>query len=511
MPGRARVLWRLPIVLASAAGAATAAWSLGRFLVLRVPLAVLLGAWFPVICAALLLSALGCVAALVREARREPRAAFPWGFLRAGLVAAVLGWIAFLLLVHPLEWPWVEAGLGLGAGLLALAALLETPFSRLPRPLRRALDVTAFSLAASVVLLELGLRAMAVLHPSQILAHYGDMPADVVRRMRRAPGQFHLGFPCNSGGHYDDEFVKRKPGEHLVVTIGDSFSLGIVPHDYHFTTVCERILGIPVDNMGIASTGPPEYLTMLVDEALPLDPDLVVIDVFVGNDLVLGRRSSNRWLERARPWLDRDSVLVWLVPARLAKISEERRRSGREGPLAEAPGADSSRSRMEDPATTLWNLPWLADPMLERATFSEDGYRQLEIGRVRQNCTAGPAVLADCLGALRTMKTCAGSTPIAVMLIPDEFQVEDAVWEDARSDPRCADLDRDHPQKFLLPWLEEHGFPVLDLLPVLRSVPPLADGRRHLYHLRDTHFNARGNEVAGKALAEFLRSRLADR
>jgi hypothetical protein len=38
--------------------------------------------------------------------------------------------------------------------------------------------------------------------------------------------------------------------------------------------------------------------------------------------------------------------------------------------------------------------------------------------------------------------------------------------------------------------------------------PPLEDGNRHLYHLRDTHWNARGNRLAGEALAEFLAPRL---
>ena len=33
--------------------------------------------------------------------------------------------------------------------------------------------------------------------------------------------------------------------------------------------------------------------------------------------------------------------------------------------------------------------------------------------------------------------------------------------------------------------------------------------QKHVYHLRNTHFNRRGNEVVGKALAEFLGARLA--
>jgi hypothetical protein len=53
------------------------------------------------------------------------------------------------------------------------------------------------------------------------------------------------------------------------------------------------------------------------------------------------------------------------------------------------------------------------------------------------------------------------------------------------------------------------GIPVFDLLPVMRAVEPLADGKRHLYHLTDTHWNVRGNAVAGAELAKFVRALLA--
>ena len=53
-------------------------------------------------------------------------------------------------------------------------------------------------------------------------------------------------------------------------------------------------------------------------------------------------------------------------------------------------------------------------------------------------------------------------------------------------------------------WLEAHGFACLDLLPVLRGVRPLEDGETHVFKLNDTHFNARGNAVVGRALADFL-------
>lgn len=40
---------------------------------------------------------------------------------------------------------------------------------------------------------------------------------------------------------------------------------------------------------------------------------------------------------------------------------------------------------------------------------------------------------------------------------------------------------------------------------MLRAQPEEHDGGRHLYHLQDSHWNARGNRVVGERLAEFLR------
>ena len=62
----------------------------------------------------------------------------------------------------------------------------------------------------------------------------------------------------------------------------------------------------------------------------------------------------------------------------------------------------------------------------------------------------------------------------------------------------------------LIAWLNAQGIPFLDLLPAARAVPAMADGQRHLYHLRDTHFNVRGNQMAGEQLAKFLKDRLPD-
>jgi hypothetical protein len=101
-------------------------------------------------------------------------------------------------------------------------------------------------------------------------------------------------------------------------------------------------------------------------------------------------------------------------------------------------------------------------------------------------------------------KRAAGDIPLYVLLIPDEFQVEDELWN-AVSQQFDRPAQRDRPQMILTAWLEQQNIPYLDLLPLMRSVAPMEDGRRHLYHLRDTHWNARGNRIAAESLADFLK------
>ena len=94
---------------------------------------------------------------------------------------------------------------------------------------------------------------------------------------------------------------------------------------------------------------------------------------------------------------------------------------------------------------------------------------------------------------------------LRVVVIPDEFQVEDALWDEAVREPDAPGLDRLQPQRRILRWCGERGVPCLDLWPAFRAVPPLEDGDRHLYHDRDSHLNARGHEIVARELVDFVR------
>jgi hypothetical protein len=419
--------------------------------------------------------------------------------LRVHLYALAAGAALELTLLQP---PWkarhvhIAAALALGA-IAALFLFGPALARRAPRRLLAAADVLLMNVCLAALGGEVALRVLARLRPSPILVQR-DSPVGRILSNRIAPGAMRFGFPCNSGGHYDGEFHAKRPGEPLVVSIGDSFAAGVVPHPYHFTKVCERALppGTAVFNMGCPSIGPPEYLLFLEKEALPLRPDLVVVDLFLGNDINDCHEES---LERRLT--DRENLSLYQVPRRLLALAAERRRREAEGrPALDAPAA-AGRVADEDLPRV---FPWVLDPLLEPPSISRPKFLEIEHDRVGMVCDHErdedyPAFFRD----LAALKRAAGATPLVFMLIPDEFQVEDGLWAEAAAGR--GDVERDRPQREARAFLEKEGLPFLDLLPLFRAAPALADGRKHLYLLQDTHWNVRGNALAGEALAGFLR------
>jgi hypothetical protein len=333
---------------------------------------------------------------------------------------------------------------------------------------------------------EFGLRAVAVVAPSPLFStSAADEPLSLATQ-RQKPGTKRFGFPVNEGGFYDGEFFPRSsdPDRRRIICIGDSFSLGSVPHPYHYTTVCERVLvDTDVYNMGVTNIGLHGYAHLLEHEALPLQPDLVVVALFMGNDLTDGL------VEKSIPrWYDRHSYLLPVVWRRMSILKRK----------------EGSWLGYEELAV---EHPWLSDPLLERPTFDSELFFGIEVGRARRICGADLQPYQHFSYCFENLRRAGAPTRLAFMLIPDEFQVEDHLWDEIVSGTE-EELDRDLPQRKVVQFLEGQGYPVLDLLLDLRAIEPLSDGRRHVFHLQDTHFNARGNEVAGRALAKFVEALL---
>lgn len=443
--------------------------------------------------------------ALVVQRRRQRASTRLGVVLRFAVCALVLAAIPWFVWVQPFKALWLLMYAGVSAGVVSAAwSLLPSLASRLPRRLGRGVDLALFNLCALVLLAEFALRGIAAVHPSPLLA-VGELPSDVLARYRKAPGELHLGYACDQRGCNDE--LARRPGERLVVCLGDSFSFGLVPRPLHYTTVAERALEqTEIYNAGVIAAGPAEYLRLLRDDLLPLRPDALVIALFLGNDLYEAARFDARWSSLAGIF-DRERLMLWVLPRRLATLAHERQQRAAAGDTRaigaiQGDDAVAATAAQADLATLSARFPWLEDPSAEVGTMSVETFLAIERRRAEFfRAPDGDPLYERFFAALGALLDAAGDLPVACLLIPDEFQIEDELWASVGSQVE----DRDRPQRLISAWLATRRVPLLDLLPVLRAVAPSADGRRHLYHLRDTHWNRRGNEVAGRALAGFLR------
>lgn len=417
-----------------------------------------------------------------------------WRHVRIGALALLSAWgvsLAWMPTVDQLRAELLLAGAAslFGLGILFLGAHRWRA--------SRTAELLCLQLGVTAVGLELALAVWAVWAPSPL---WMVETPDVRRRLAalaRPAGEPHMGFLTNSLGHYDVEFVPRaERDKRTIAMIGDSFSASFVPHRYHFTTVAERALGdTEIYNFGIPGIGPPEYLHLLQQQAMPLEPDAVVISVFCGNDLAIRppRAANALW-----SWFDRAQVRLCTIPTRLAMLWSA------DATSPAIPHARATGGLLVTEAEQVDAYPWLFDHTLEPGTFSQEAYLSLVRERLSYACQAEQPPVGVLLDYIDQMRAAAGEVPFGVVLVPAEFQVEQRLWHAATRSVDQPSLDHNEPQESLRASLSQRGVRYLDLLPALRAVAAQPDGDRHCYLLRDTHFNVRGNEVAGRAIADWI-------
>jgi hypothetical protein len=452
--------------------------------------------------AALLAGAAGAVLLLRALARREVGlggARDLLGLLVCGLVALAAGTLADAFGAGSFSF-WAGSAFG-DALVLALAAwcALRARGGSGPRgwpPALRLAALAAANLALTLVAAELALAAVARLRPHPLLA-WGSDPLRRMQALRLPAGEPYFGFPTNRGGYHDEEFSPGGSGAFVAAVLADSFGVGIVPWHSNFVTVAEEILRreletrferVSLHNFGIPGVGMYEYAWLLDAEVLPLEPDLVVLAVFAGNDVHLDLPVG------VVPPRERRSLLRWLafgVPRRLWLAAREA-----PAPVPEPDGAPADRAPRH-----------LRDPTRERATFSRWAFRNIELQRV-EVCNAESrevdAAYAAFFRGLLHFQARLGER-LLVVLIPDEFQVNDTLWAELIAERGGAQrYRRELPQERTLAFCAQAGIACLDLLPALRA----AERDKRTYHLRDTHWNAHGNAVAGRALADALLERV---
>lgn len=327
--------------------------------------------------------------------------------------------------------------------------------------------------------IEVCLRLFNYVHPTSIFFR------EDYNQYRGVPNSDSYGYKLNAHGFKDVEFqAVKKPGTYRIVGIGDSFTFGVAPYPYNFLTLLEDTLHTmpalpPVEliNMGISSTGPPHYLSIITDEALPLKPDMILLSVFMGNDISESSRDSRKRKVFTYSYLVSSLYYIYKILTGMSQGGT---------PTSYGDGYTYCDSC---------------------STFKPERYLEIESQRsyvFQRNNADFERHVKDALSYITKIDQLCKRQHIklVVALLPDEMQIDTRLREKVRAFGKIpADAwDNEQPNRVLSAALKKAGVPVVDLLNdfVAQSQGP------PLYLPNDSHWNIRGNRVAEVALAAHL-------
>ena len=292
----------------------------------------------------------------------------------------------------------------------------------------------------------------------------------------------------NSWGFRDREYTVDKPkGAYRIVGAGDSFTFGSAyPREVYLEVLEDRLRGagrpfpVEVINTGVPCYSTHQELGHLRKFGLRFDPDLVILGLFPTGDV--GENHSDEHLDVIDGELAATAVEPW--ERRLRRWHLYRFVRGRLTAFAAAPPPSPG----------------------------EKAYLDVEVGRLdvcrpalRKHLKHGYEVTERLLLELRDELRSRG-VALVVLLIPDEAQVDGALFEKLLplTGRPAKEYDLDYPNRRLGEFMKAHGIEAVDPLPALRDAARVAP----VYLRQDTHWNEAGHAIAAEALERALAPRL---
>jgi hypothetical protein len=282
------------------------------------------------------------------------------------------------------------------------------------------------------------------------------------------------GFHLNSRGFKDVEYSTQKTaGTFRILGIGDSFAFGSVPYVNNYLTLVKDELNrdgkhVELLNMGIPGTGPADYLSLFLHEGLELNPDMMLLSFFIGNDFEEQTRSFLSYSYAA-------SAIKFLIDFN-TKL---------EGKVIHGD------AKYDEKANTFTDAEYLG---LERA-------RSFIFVRNNKRFERG---FDEAWSQVREMYQICQRLGIRflVLLIPDELQVNDQLQQRVinASRFRPESFDFSLPNQMLIGKFRESSIDFIDLRDDFASISK----SMRLYKPNDSHWNIAGNRTASEIIAKHM-------
>ncbi|MCC6175067.1 MAG: hypothetical protein IT305_07170 [Chloroflexi bacterium] len=376
----------------------------------------------------------------------------------------------------------------------------ERPARSAPRiGLGARLALVLLGLLAPLVLTEAALRVAGAFMPGDYqTVSFMEAHPEFGRRNRPGAGwkrtsEYKSWIEINSKGLRGPEIdYPKPPGEYRILVVGDSFTFGEqVNQDETFTSLLESRLNAQesgqtyrVLNAGSNGWATANELIYLAKEGVRFQPDVVIVALYLGNDVSDNFRRVSTVLDAEKADLALRGVDSFDGPRRILRHSELYT-VFESGVLAKLPWWSSGEQYMSDRKP-----PKTAEEGQEAWDISE----QL-LDRARD--------VSESQGA-RFVVMVIPSASVVASRAPQAKDDDDAAEED---DPD-ADSDKpgfEDPHGTLGEIVERNNLTTLDLLSALRR----ADSRlkERLYYRQNAHWTAAGHAVAAEEIEQFLGER----
>ncbi len=373
------------------------------------------------------------------------------------------------------------------------------PAARKPawRSLLEVLGVLAVTGVLVLVLLEIGLRLFAPQIGTAVAGLFTPDPATRYRMQPNASVPFHVGeinvtYTTNAQGLREPGPV-GPPAPHTtrVLAIGDSFTYGdgvTMQQAWPALLAGTAAPDGPVDpvNAGVPGYGTDQALAWLQTYGWPLQPRVVILGFYVGNDV----RDNLLGMDKTEA----------NAAGQLVETAATAQTIGRSPPT---PGLKGWLERNSNAYVFLRNLlhpsnqvqtPGLytSGPHEDVTFFLKDGLPGLAAGWDKTY-----ALLDQMQAAVQ-----AHGARLVVVAMPTRDQVEDQYWQEMKTLYGLQDtqLVRDLPQQKLAAWSAQSGATLVDLYPAFVR----AAQSQTLYYHTDPHWNPAGHALAAQEIRAAL-------
>jgi len=345
----------------------------------------------------------------------------------------------------------------------------------------------------------------------------------------------------NQFGFNDRDYpLLKEPGKYRALIVSDSFNWA-GGQKGNYTALLEQKLEnyygqhrVDIINAGYPGTHTVEQLAMLKKYGLQYNPDLVILGFFVGNDFRDADPHRKRIIVNDL-YVDidrREELIIFGYPiigkSRLLLFVEQKYKVWQELQKAKKAG---SRSRnpvfLKNPRNPVFQKNRVSEMSLIPPAFasgnspdnqreqspgilSPEAFLQVEKSRLKfcgkDDLTRGKRDenINYILNGISEMKALLDAKQIKfiVAIYPDEYQVSDRLFQEItqRFNLNPENYIVNCQQQILIEHLEANGIPYIDLLPRFRK----EQINRHLYLLREPHWNSAGNQLAADIFFDYL-------